>query len=53
MARVTERRELIDPEKAGAIRYRHRDSVIPPPWPATDEDARHGSFAGLVGSPLH
>jgi len=31
-------RELIDLEKIGTTRYRYRGSVIPSPWPDTDEE---------------
>ena len=33
--------------------YRYRGSVIPSPWPATDEGTRHVPSAGLVESPVH
>jgi len=35
---ATEERVLIDLEKIGTTRYRYRGSVIPSPWPDTDED---------------
>ncbi|WAX77163.1 group II intron reverse transcriptase/maturase [Streptomyces sp. KMM 9044] len=50
---ATERRELIDLEKVGTTRYRYRGSIIPSPWPVTEEDTRHESPAGLVESPVH
>lgn len=30
--------EMFDPEKVGTTRYRYRGSVIPSPWPSTDEE---------------
>lgn len=31
-------RELINPEKVSTTRYRYRGSVIPSPWPTTEQD---------------
>ena len=36
---ASEDRVLIDLEKIGTTRYRYRGTVIPSPWPDTDEDA--------------
>lgn len=46
-------RVLFDPEKVTTTRYRYRGSVIPSPWPATDEGTHHVPSAGLVESPVH
>jgi RNA-directed DNA polymerase len=29
---------LFDPAKVGTTRYRYRGSIIPSPWPTTEED---------------
>jgi RNA-directed DNA polymerase len=34
-------REMFNPEKVGTTRYRYRGSVIPSPWPTTDEEPCH------------
>jgi RNA-directed DNA polymerase len=45
--------EMFHPEKVGTTRYRYRGSVIPSPWPTTDQDTQHGARPGLVESPVH
>jgi RNA-directed DNA polymerase len=49
---VGQNRELFDPAKVTATRYRYRGSVIPPPWPTTDENTDHVALPGLVESPV-
>jgi len=36
-------RVLFDPEKVKTTRYRYRGTVIPSPWPATNEDCQHAA----------
>jgi RNA-directed DNA polymerase len=50
---VSQGRELFDPAKVTTTRYRYRGSVIPSPWPATDEEPHHTTRSGLVESPVH
>jgi RNA-directed DNA polymerase len=37
---ASQHREMFHPEKVGTTRYRYRGSVIPSPWPSTDEDTQ-------------
>jgi RNA-directed DNA polymerase len=34
---------MFHPEKVSTTRYRYRGSVIPSPWPTTDEDTQHAA----------
>lgn len=45
-------REMFRPEKVGTSRYRYRGSVIPTPWPTTDESITTVPDR-LVESPVH
>ena len=45
-------REMFNPEKVGTSRYRYRGSIIPTPWPTTDETTTTVS-SRLVESPVH
>ncbi len=47
---ATEERVLIDLAKIGTTRYRYRGSVIPSPWPLTEE-THHSSLTGSCGEP--
>ena len=40
---ATRHREMFHPEKVSTTRYRYRGSVIPSPWPTTDEDTPHAA----------
>jgi RNA-directed DNA polymerase len=40
---ATQHRELFNPAKVGTTRYRYRGSVIPSPWPTTDENIQHAA----------
>jgi RNA-directed DNA polymerase len=35
---ASQARQMFHPEKVGTTRYRYRGSVIPSPWPSTDEE---------------
>jgi RNA-directed DNA polymerase len=39
----TQHGELFNPEKVSTTRYRYRGTVIPSPWPTTDEDTQHAA----------
>lgn len=45
-------REMFNPEKVGTSRYRYRGSIIPTPWPTTDETTTTVPNR-LVESPVH
>ncbi|MDP9461343.1 MAG: group II intron reverse transcriptase/maturase, partial [Actinomycetota bacterium] len=40
---ASQHREMFNPEKVGTTRYRYRGSVIPSPWPTTDEDLQRAA----------
>jgi RNA-directed DNA polymerase len=40
---ASQHREMFHPEKVSTTRYRYRGSVIPSPWPTTDEDTQHAA----------
>jgi RNA-directed DNA polymerase len=45
---------LFNPATVSTTRYRYRGTVIPSPWPATDDDeAHHVTLTRLVESPVH
>jgi RNA-directed DNA polymerase len=44
-------RELVNPAKIGTSRYRYRGSIIPSPWPTTEET--HTARTRLAESPVH
>ncbi len=50
---ISQDRGLFNPEKVRTTRYRYRGTVIPSPWPVTDENIHHVAGSGLVESPVH
>ncbi|MDQ3715032.1 MAG: group II intron reverse transcriptase/maturase [Actinomycetota bacterium] len=46
-------RVLFDPATVSTTRYRYRGTVIPSPWPVTNEEPQIVAVTGLVESPVH